>query len=1030
MQAGFFQSQPKALTPVLVPRWYQQESVDATWDYLINDPSGSPVIVLPTGAGKSLCVAMLARDVLERFNRRVLIVAHRKELLTQNAEKVRALLPGKDIGIYSAGLNERDTEHDIICCGIQSVHKRAHEFGERKLVIVDECHLIPSDGEGMYRTFINDLRTINEGIRFVGLTATPFRTGEGRLTGKSQLFQKIVYSAPLTRLIDEGFLSQVTNQPATATVDTSKLHIRAGEFIASEVESLFNSNAHVEAACQELVALSADRKSILVFCSGVNHAEHVKKIIEELTGDEVGIVTGQSGALERAATLRRFKERDLRWTVNVDVLCLDEKTEILTDRGWCGIDEISPDHLIAAWETDNSIVFTPPKTIVRRNRSKSEKMVSLKTNGVDIRVTSNHRMVYQKNKGTQFKSWDITSAENLVGKAVCLPCCGNAVPIDVAPFIEAVPKKTRAARVRSLAYVIRKRSGSSFEDSATAAARQIDEKAGMVFSKPSELTMNECWLIGFWLGDGTKSNGRLSLSQSEVYGDIVKKVDAALKEAGINHHRQRYAPARKTKNHSIRWTLSRGTGGHGQKVDGYYRLEPYFEKTGTPLFWGLSREQLLSLLDGLWQADGLHHAKNPLKIIAATSKALFDLLQAICVCRGIKSNISKCSAPRKSNHKQQWKFSWSVKRETVHVYKNRFELESEYVNERVWCVTSSTGKLITRRNGKAAVVGNTTGFDAPNIDCVAVLRATLSPGLFAQMVGRALRTHPSKTDALILDFGENLKRHGPIDSPTFGMESQKSGTGTGEAVVKICPACRADVFAGSRECECGFVFPPRDDGRHDGKSDQETALLASQMKPSDWYVVSCIWGLHRKRQAGDEAPPTLRISYTCQPNEVHPDTQIVPMDRHSSECSSTKGIAKLRPDTPHYAELRCHDCGGFIKWLSKSSECFQGGDLSTEIISEWVCLQHEGFARTKAIGWWLQHSKAPVPSTIAEAVSLLNRGAAAMPTHIRAKREGKFWKILSQTIDELPDEWEDEPEKTFDTEPIDEFDRETDEVPF
>jgi len=573
------------------PRWYQTESVDACFGYLRNEPAGGPVIVLPTGAGKSLVLAMIAKRVVEQYSRRVLIVAHRSELLIQNAEKVRALLPDKDVGIYSAGLNERDTEHDIVCCGIQSVHKRAHEFGERHLVLIDEVHLVPSDGEGMYRTFLGDLKAINPDIRFVGLTATPFRTGEGRLTGKDKLFQKIVYSAPLTRLIDEGFLSQVTNQPATATVDTSKLHVRAGEFIASEVESLFNSNAHVEAACQELVALSVDRKSILVFCSGVNHAEHVKKIIEELTGDEVGIVTGQSGALERAATLRRFKERDLRWTVNVDVL--------------------------------------------------------------------------------------------------------------------------------------------------------------------------------------------------------------------------------------------------------------------------------------------------------------------------------------------------------------------------------------------------TTGFDAPNIDCVAVLRATLSPGLFAQMVGRALRTHPSKTDALILDFGENLKRHGPIDSPTFGMESQKSGTGTGEAVVKICPACRADVFAGSRECECGFVFPPKDDGRHDGKSDQETALLASQMKPSDWYVVSCIWGLHRKRQAGDEAPPTLKISYTCQP-----------FDNDAA------------------------------------------GDLSTEIISEWVCLQHEGFARTKAVGWWLQHSKAPVPSTIAEAVSLLNRGAAAMPTHIRAKREGKFWKILSQTIDELPDEWEDEPEKTFDTEPIDEFDRDTDEVPF
>ena len=58
----------------------------------------------------------------------------------------------------------------------------------------------------------------------------------------------------------------------------------------------------------------------------------------------------------------------------------------------------------------------------------------------------------------------------------------------------------------------------------------------------------------------------------------------------------------------------------------------------------------------------------------------------------------------------------------------------------------------------------TTGFDAPNIDCVALLRPTNSPGLYYQMVGRGFRLHPSKTDCLVLDFGGNILRHGPVDA--------------------------------------------------------------------------------------------------------------------------------------------------------------------------------------------------------------------------------------------------------------------------
>ena len=105
-------------------RWYQSESVQAAWDFLRTAP-GNPVICLPTGAGKSLVIGELCREAVERWGGRVIVLAHRKELLQQNAAKIRAAAPGLDVGIYSAGLDLRDTDHAVIVAGIQSVFRRA-----------------------------------------------------------------------------------------------------------------------------------------------------------------------------------------------------------------------------------------------------------------------------------------------------------------------------------------------------------------------------------------------------------------------------------------------------------------------------------------------------------------------------------------------------------------------------------------------------------------------------------------------------------------------------------------------------------------------------------------------------------------------------------------------------------------------------------------------------------------------------------------------------------------------------------------
>ncbi len=139
----------------------------------------------------------------------------------------------------------------------------------------------------------------------------------------------------------------------------------------------------------------------------------------------------------------------------------------------------------------------------------------------------------------------------------------------------------------------------------------------------------------------------------------------------------------------------------------------------------------------------------------------------------------------------------------------------------------------------------TEGFDAPNIDAVVLLRATCSPGLYYQMVGRGLRTHPDKQDCLVLDFGGNIARHGTIDK--LRINSPKSGSGgNGEAPVKECSECGLMVHAGLCVCpECGTAFPEREPN-HESQASAEAPLSEVQIK--DWYVENTTYSLHEKKR--------------------------------------------------------------------------------------------------------------------------------------------------------------------------------------
>ncbi len=316
---------------MLALRPYQQSAIDALYQYL-RTKNGNPCIVIPTGGGKTPVMSMICLDAVDKWNGRVLILAHVKELLEQTAGTIRRIAPNLPVGVYSAGLNSRDTREPVIVAGIQSVYKRACELDRFDLIIVDESHLLPPDGEGMYQTFLHDAKIVNPQVRLIGLTATPYRLKSGLLCGPDNLLHDICYEIGVKELIADGFLCSLKTKAGRSKVDCSNLHVRAGEFISSEVEELMDDDTLVVSACREIIMQTQNRHSVLIFAASVAHAEHVQATLAKLSGCECGLVTGDTPSLEREFLLKRFKGEkieknlfgdalpQLKYLVNVNVL--------------------------------------------------------------------------------------------------------------------------------------------------------------------------------------------------------------------------------------------------------------------------------------------------------------------------------------------------------------------------------------------------------------------------------------------------------------------------------------------------------------------------------------------------------------------------------------------------------------------------------------------------------------------------------------------------------------------------------------
>ncbi len=300
-------------------RDYQQRSVDDLYAWLEKNP-GNPCLVLPTGAGKSVIVAHICRDLLTNYpSMRVLMLTHVKELIEQNARKMRELWPGAPMGVYSAGLRQRELGEPITFAGIQSVRTRAALLGVIDVLLVDECHLVNHAEQGGYRQLITELKAVNPHMRVIGLTATPWRLGHGYITDKPAIFDDLIEPVTIEELIAKGHLAPLRSKLTGFQYDLSRVHMRGGEYIESELQSAVDSYDSNDAIADEIIQRAEDRRSWLLFCTGVDHARNMADVLMS-KGVRAACITGDTPPALRKSTIDAFKAGAIRAVTNANVL--------------------------------------------------------------------------------------------------------------------------------------------------------------------------------------------------------------------------------------------------------------------------------------------------------------------------------------------------------------------------------------------------------------------------------------------------------------------------------------------------------------------------------------------------------------------------------------------------------------------------------------------------------------------------------------------------------------------------------------
>jgi DNA repair protein RadD len=301
-------------------RDYQEEALAALYKYWEKGELRHPVLLLPTGAGKSLLIAYLCAEAAKYPGCRVLVVTHRAELVRQDFDEMQEIIPDVSAGIFCAGLKEKNLGETITFATVASIINQLDILPKYEVVIIDEAHLIPPNANTRYRKLLGSIAEVNPEVVFVALTATPYRMDSGLIYGEEDsLFDGLAHEVTVRRLLDGGYLAPLVSRSGCKKIDLSKVRrdSRTRDYIAGDLQEAAMCEGMTEAIVADALKHGHDRKSWLVFSSGVDHAW---ELAEAFTAAGITTEVVLANTKNRKEKLDAFKAGKVRCLIGADVL--------------------------------------------------------------------------------------------------------------------------------------------------------------------------------------------------------------------------------------------------------------------------------------------------------------------------------------------------------------------------------------------------------------------------------------------------------------------------------------------------------------------------------------------------------------------------------------------------------------------------------------------------------------------------------------------------------------------------------------
>ncbi len=740
-------------------RDYQQRAINQLYEWFRANPDGNPCLVLPTGAGKSHIVAALCKNALQSWpDTRVLMLTHQKELIEQNAEKLRQHWPGAPMGIYSASVGKRQAGEPITFAGIQSVRSKPHLFGRIDLVIIDECFVAgtkistPTGYKDIDLVRCGDSVYNAQGVGVVlGVSAKP-----------SQDIYKLEFSDGTTIECTGShpfFTEQGWKQARELENGTHFFSIEGLRMLWSSVSALDqtgcgNTENHFGLRREDL-----ERAKMLlsVLCQE----------IEKPNGQpSVSLKNESEAERDKAQAHKAWRERAIAAFTSVG--------PITCPGGWMGSGVGDSYKNAASWIRFSNLLQSGFGKPVHEASHRVGRRESLQLGEKSARFEEN-------------RFFDFPRLERIS----CVESAGSRTVFNLR--ISGHPSYFANGKLVHNCHTVSHK----------------DEGGYRTFISALSEVNPALRVVGLTATPYRLGHGYIT-DKPAIFDALIEPV--SIEELVLQGH----LCILRSKSTSA--TLS---------VDGVKKRGGEYIESELQAAVNTDPQNAAVVQEVLARAD------------AENRKTM------LFFCTGVDHSMAIRDLLRKHGQTAECVTGKTPKAE-------RARILQDFKVGKIRCLTN------------ANVLS--TGFDAPNIDLIAMLRPTLSPGLYLQCAGRGLRIHPDKDDCLILDFAGVVAMHGPVTA--VQPPKRKGEPGGGEAPTKGCPECGELIHASVMTCPaCGHVFEQKEKPLV-LRNDDIMGIEAQAMHVTQWN-----WRKHTSRSSGKDM---LAVTYYGALSDI-PVTEYLPV---------------------------------------------------------------------------------------------------------------------------------------------------------